>query len=335
MSQSSDSDRLGLSVIVPVCGEKAKPRLLVEELLPALRALGSSFEIVLVVDGKDHSAGAEVRELIVEHPAEVLAWRLKRVGGEAGALAVGFDKARGQTIVTMSSQPQTEPSAVGTLVARLESSSVDIVVGRRYPRKDGLLPRIQTWMFHRLVRFMTGTEFRDLSCGTRALTSDVAQSLRLFGKFHRFVPVLAQNQGFRVEEVEVPHSLHDRPPALYGPTSYLRRLIDVLTVFFLVRFTRRPLRFFGTVGLALFLPGLVLTGYLGVYRLLGIGGIADRPLLLLAVLLLVAGIQILSVGLLGELIIFTYAREQRDYRVEEVFEVETTSSSTRRDQLVD
>jgi glycosyltransferase involved in cell wall biosynthesis len=308
---------------------------LVEDLLPELRSGDRRFEIVLVVEGKNHPARQEVVELVCENPDTVQAWVMTRSSGEAGALAAGFEKATNEIVVTTSSQPQSEPGEIDKLVEPLESSEVDMVVGRRYPRHDGLMPRLQTFFFHRLMRLLTGTRYRDLSCGLRAMRAETAADLRLYGKFHRFVAVLAESQGFEVEEVDVAHNKQDRPRGLYRAGSYLRRLLDILAVFFLVRFTKRPLRFFGVVGLALFIPGLLLTAYLGVYRLLGLGGIADRPLLLLAVLLLVAGIQILSVGLLGELIIFTYVRDRRDYRVAEIFEANGPVETSRQAQPAD
>ncbi len=143
------------------------------------------------------------------------------------------------------------------------------------------------------------------------------RSAQLYGDLHRFIPIIARTLGFRVTEVNVEQHDDDRPTKLYGPAVYSRRILDILTVFFLVNFTRRPLRFFGLIGLGLLVVGGGITLYLGIYRLLGMGGIADRPLLLLGILLAVLGFQSISIGLLGELIIYTHARKMRTYRIAE------------------
>jgi dolichol-phosphate mannosyltransferase len=150
------------------------------------------------------------------------------------------------------------------------------------------------------------------------LRADVARELLIYGGLHRFVPILAHNQGFQVREILLRQHQEDTATRYYGVALYVKRLLDILTVYFVTKFTRRPIRFFGSLGLALALPGLLLTAYLGVYRLLGLGSIADRPLLLLAVLLMVVGFQSLSLGLIGEVIIFTHARQLSQYRVAEV-----------------
>jgi hypothetical protein len=151
----------------------------------------------------------------------------------------------------------------------------------------------------------------------------VARELRIYGGLHRFLPILAHSQGFRVKELPLRQHQDDTATRYYGVALYLKRLLDILTVYFIAKFTRRPLRFFGVLGLLLVLPGVLLTAYLGIYRLLRMGPIADRPLLLLAVLLIVVGFQSLSLGLIGEVIIFTHARRLGQYRVVEVIKAPT------------
>jgi hypothetical protein len=148
----------------------------------------------------------------------------------------------------------------------------------------------------------------------------VAEEVTLYGDLHYFFPILAHQRGFKIAEIAVQPSRHDNGRRLFQPASYLRRLLDLLNLFFLVKFTRKPLRFFGSIGAGLFASGTTITGYLGAYRVLGLGGIADRPLLILGVLLMVVGVQLFSIGLLGELIIFTHAREVKDYQIKDVLD---------------
>jgi hypothetical protein len=148
----------------------------------------------------------------------------------------------------------------------------------------------------------------------------VAREVALYGDLHYFFPVLAYQRGFKVAEISVQPSRQDSGRRIFQPVSYLRRLLDLVNLFFLLKFTRKPLRFFGSIGSALFGSGTIITGYLGAYRLLEFGGISQRPLLMLGVLLMVVGVQLFSIGLLGELIIFTHAREVKEYQIKDILE---------------
>lgn len=315
-----DDKQSDISIVVPVLSGGTDPTELYRLYAPEVEKSGRTWQFVFVVDGPQNCGLDGLRQLIKDEPLRVVVLVLSKPHGEAAALTVGFGRATGDTIVTLGATLQTEPAALGEILQVLESTNADLVVGRRYPRKDGTLARTQSWAFHWIVRVLTSTPFRDLSCGLRAMRRQLAHSLNLYGDLHRFIPVLAQNEGFDVREVAVEQSASDRPRGLYGPAAYSRRLLDSLSLFFLVRFTQRPLRFFGMIGIALFAAGSVITAYLGLYRILGLGGIADKPLLLLGLLLVVTGIQSISIGLLGELIIFAHGRSRRSYRIAEVLE---------------
>jgi len=172
-------------------------------------------------------------------------------------------------------------------------------------------------VFHRLIT-VGGQRFNDLGCGARAMKRRVLEEISLYGDQHRFLPVLANRQGFRIVEVNVSQSPLDRYDAGYPAKEYVHRVLDIFTVFFLVRFTKKPLRFFGMVGASTFLIGALLVAWLAIDRLVFLHPLADRPALLLSSLLVVLGMQLLALGLLGELIIFTHARDIKDYQVDEV-----------------
>jgi hypothetical protein len=176
-----------------------------------------------------------------------------------------------------------------------------------------------SWLFHQLVRKLTQTTYHDITCSLRAMRRQVAEEVPLYGDLHRFFPLLASQRGFKVAELPVRQGRHDIRRGPYGPGMYLRRLLDILTVFFLFKFTKTPLRFFGLLGSELFIAGAIVVGYLGLYRLFAFGGIAGRPLLILGALLMMLGAQLFSIGLLGELLIFTHAHGQ-DYQVDEILE---------------
>ena len=192
----------------------------------------------------------------------------------------------------------------------------DMVVASRSPRVDSWLNKLQSHAFHRLLGSVTDHRFHDIACGVRAMRRSVAETLPLYGDLHRFIPALALREGHRVDEVAVAQHPNDARTRVYRPTIYLRRLLDVAAFFFLAKFTEKPLRFFGLVGSVCFGLGALTGVVLLVERLAG-QGIADRPLLLLAVLLIALGVQLMGLGLVGEIIVHLRAPHRRAYRVRE------------------
>jgi hypothetical protein len=192
----------------------------------------------------------------------------------------------------------------------------DLVVASRSPRVDSWLNRLQSRVFHRMLGGVTDRRFHDIACGVRVIRRPVAEALPLYGDLHRFIPALALREGYRVDEVAVPQHPNDARTRIYGPGVYLRRLLDVAAFFFLAKFTEKPLRFFGLVGTVFFALGAVTGIVLLVERFAG-QGIANRPLLLLAVLLIALGVQLMGLGLVGEIIVHLRSPHRRAYRVRE------------------
>jgi hypothetical protein len=221
-------------------------------------------------------------------------------------------------ILTLPAYLQVEGSQIGTLYSAL--ASADLAVAYREPRATRWFDSLRRAAFHGLLRFVTRLHFRDLGCNARAMRRKVLEEIHLYGDQQRFLPVLAERQGFRVAEIAVRQSKGDRHNQAYPPRNYLRGFLDIFTIFFLVRFTKRPLRFFGMIGVATFTVGILELLYLVIARLWFGSPLADRPALLLASLLIVLGVQIFALGLLGELIIFTHAGGSKDYQVERVIQ---------------
>jgi len=211
-----------------------------------------------------------------------------------------------------------EPEGLGTLLSQLNGN--DMVIGKRWPRIDSRLNRLQTKLFHKIQGMVTNSKFSDLGCGVRVFTKKVATEVSVYGDQHRFMPLLVAEKGFKVAEVELPQSETDMHKRLYKPGVYLRRILDILTVFFLVKFTKKPLRFFGLIGSVIFILGLLFLLYVVVERLAFGMPLADRPALLLSSLLIVLGVQVFVLGLIGELVIFTHATELDEYEIEEIIE---------------
>jgi glycosyltransferase involved in cell wall biosynthesis len=307
-----------LSVVVPVCQSGDDFGKLCHQYLQELSAMGLPYEFIFVLKPDNYEALQTLRKLKTEYP-RVRVIVLHRWQGEATALSVGFEKAEGMVIITLPSSFQVEPSEVRRVLKNLFEDGPDMVIAWRHPRTDSRLNRALSWLFHQLIRKLTQTTYHDLTCGLRAMKRKVAEEVHLYGELHRFFPLLAHQRGFRVVELPVQQCRHHAQRRFHVPGMYLRRLLDILTVFFLFKFTKRPLRFFGLVGSQLFVAGAIVVGYLGLYRLLEFGAIAGRPLLILGALLIIVGAQFFSIGLLGELLIFTHAHAQ-DYQVHEILE---------------
>jgi glycosyltransferase involved in cell wall biosynthesis len=312
MSVSSVVD---VSVIIPVGGRHADPAELYAEYRAGLDALGRSYETIFVLDGPREAFADGLRRM-ADAGERFTVVSLTRPFGEATALMAGFDQSSGRVIVTLPAYHQVEAAGIGRLVETLERC--DLAIAHRWPRAGGPIDRMRRSAFHGLLRSVTGLRFRDLGCGARACNRRVLEEIQLYGDQHRFLPVLADRKGFRVVEVDLRQSPRDRHQGVYEPRVYARGFLDIFTVFFLVRFTKKPLRFFGMIGVTLFAVGGLLTTWLVAERLFFGQGLTQRPALLLSTLLVVLGLQLFALGLLGELIIFTHARQVRDYQIDSV-----------------
>jgi glycosyltransferase involved in cell wall biosynthesis len=306
-----------VSVVIPVSGQSGDLEEIYSRFSEALEAAGRSHEFIFIDDGVGGQTFQVLKHLQERHPS-VKVIKFNRVFGEAVALSVGFEKARGDIIITLASFMQTESRDLHKLIDQIEAGC-DLVIGWRYPRVDPLLNRWQSAAFNWITRRLTKVSLHDLNCSLRVMRRGVVEAIPIYGDQFRFLPILAHRQGFRVKEVQVKHREERGKTGIYGLGSYVRRVIDILTLFFLVKFTKKPLRFFGLIGTALFGAGFLINVYLTVVRLMG-SAIGNRPMLLLGVLLMVLGIQTFSIGLVGEIIIFTHAKEIKEYNVEQILE---------------
>jgi glycosyltransferase involved in cell wall biosynthesis len=301
-----------LSVIVPVGSRHEDIGELYEEYCRGLDLLRTPYEFVFVVDGPHRDVIQGLESLINSGAGNIIMVVLNRTFGESTAIMAGFERCSGELILTLPAYHQINPEDIGKLVTALERK--DVVVGWRWPRAGGAFEKFRRAAFHGLVSRVTGMRLHDLGCGARALKRVVLQELSLYGDQHRLLAVLAQRHGFSVAEVEVRQSERDRFEGVYRPREYAHFVLDVFTVFFLVRFTKKPLRFFGMLGAIMFGIGALVVLYLVIERIAFQASLADRPALLLSALVVVLGLQLFALGLLAELIIFTHARQLKDYQ---------------------
>ncbi len=297
-----------ISVVVPVRDEEQTVEPLYDELAGALGELGEPWEVVYVDDGsRDGTHEALVR--LHESTTNVRVVRLRRNAGKAAALDAGFAVVEGDVVVTMDGDLQDDPAEIPRLLATLDDG-YDLVSGWKAHRNDPFARRVLSRVFNTVTGWLSGVRLHDMNCGLKAMRVEVVRNLDLYGELHRFVPVLADDLGFRVTELAVNHRPREHGHSRYGVERYARGFLDLLTVTFMSRYRHRPLHLFGGLGLTLGTIGTGILVYLTVEKLTG-EAIGRRPLLLLGVLLVVVGIQFLSLGLLSELVTSQHRERSR------------------------
>jgi hypothetical protein len=298
-----------VSILVPVTERPSRLQELYEEFATPLRRAGLGFEFVFIVEPEHWDLVAPLEELrTAGEPIRIL--RVGQAAGETALLRTGAEQAAHDVFLTLPAYPRIEADALlDVLEPVLRGASMS--VARRWPRRDSWLNRLQNRIFHILVASAAGGHsINDVACGVRAIRRDVFESLPMYGDFHRFLPFFALRQGYRVEEVEAPQHVADHQPRVYSLSVYLRRVLDVFGLYFLMRFTEKPLRFFGLIGAVSLLAGSAILAVLALQRFQG-QPLADRPILLLGVLLLVLGVQAVALGLIGEIIVHVNTRRVR------------------------
>jgi glycosyltransferase involved in cell wall biosynthesis len=288
-----------ISVIVPVYDEERSVALLHDELRAVLEPLDEPWEEIFVDDGSGDGTFAALTRL---HTANdnVRVVRLRRNFGKAAALQAGFEEAQGDVVVTIDGDLQDDPAEIPRLLAKLDEG-FDLVSGWKAKRRDPLTRRIPSRVFNWVTGQLSGLSLHDLNCGLKAYRSEVVHGVRIYGELHRFIPVLAHYRGFRVAELPVNHLPREHGRSRYGMERYVRGFLDLLTVTFMGRYRHRPLHLFGGIGLVLGAVGTLVLAYLTVLKLTG-EAIGHRPLLTLGVLLVVVGVQLVSLGLVSELV---------------------------------
>lgn len=308
-----------ISFVVPFLDEQGT----LEELYRRIAAElpDRPFEVVFVDDGSTDGSARVVERLLAHHPPIRLV-QLRGNFGKAAALAAGFDHANGEIVFTMDADLQDDPKEIPRFLRMLDEG-YDCVSGYKQVRHDPWHKVLPSRVFNWMVRRLTGVPLHDVNCGFKCYRAEVVKSIRLYGELHRFVPVLAHLKRFRVAEIVVTHHARRLGVSKFGAGRFTRGLMDLLTVWFLLKFDRKPSHFFGRVGGLSLLGGLGVLGYLTMLKLFG-EAIGQRPLLVLGVLLVVVGIQILATGLLAELIVST-AAPQAPYLLRRVVSGEAIS----------
>ncbi|MBT4209651.1 MAG: glycosyltransferase family 2 protein [Candidatus Komeilibacteria bacterium] len=303
---------MDLSVVIPLYNEEESLRPLNKILKNVLGKLNVKYEILYIDDGSRDESVKILKE-ISSNDKHVKVIELKRNFGKSIALAVGFDKLVGDLVITMDADLQDDPEEIPKLIEQIEKN-YDLVSGWKYKRKDPLVKILSSKIFNFTVSLLSGLKIHDFNCGFKIYRKEVVKSIELYGELHRFLPFLAYQQGFKVGEIKVKHNVRQFGESKYG-RSGLKRLsnyiLDPINVVFLTKYQRKPAHFFGNIGLISFAIGLLISIYLTVIWFMG-QGIGNRPLLFLGVLLMIIGIQLVSMGFLGELIVRENISKSKD-----------------------
>ncbi|MDJ0581736.1 glycosyltransferase family 2 protein [Crocosphaera sp.] len=312
-------DEVYLSVIVPIFNEVESLPLLMAKISDVLQEKQLSYEIIGVDDGSEDGS-AELLQKLARSRRDLVAIIFRRNYGQTPAMAAGFQYAQGKIIITLDGDLQNDPADIPELVAKVEEG-YDLVSGWRKNRQDNRLTRllpskIANWV----IGGVTGVKLHDYGCSLKAYRREVISDMNLYGELHRFLPALAYIEGAKITEIPVRHHARRFGESKYGLGRTFRVVMDLLTIFFLKKFLTRPMHIFGLAGLILLITGVLIGTYLTFLKLIIGLSIGHRPLLILAVLLILTGIQLLISGLLGELIMRTYHESQQRpiYRVRQV-----------------
>lgn len=305
---------MDLSVVIPVLNEAENVRELSGRIRTALQ--GYSFEVIWVDDGSTDQTANEIRQ---HSGAETKLISLSRNFGQTAAMAAGIDAAEGDFIITLDGDQQNNPEDIPALLHKLKEGEWDVVAGYRKNRRDNFLRTWPSRLANRLIRSISGVTIRDYGCTLKVFRSAYAKNLDLYGELHRFIPILAALKGARITDMDVSHSPRRFGKSKYGLGRTFNVLSDLFLLFFFQKYFRRPIHFFGPLGMLTLLAGMVISLYLLGVKLSG-EDIWGRPLLILGVSLVLAGIQFLTFGLLAELMMrLYYSSGRKTYTIKSVF----------------
>lgn len=312
--QQRGSQRPYISVVIPLLDEEGSLRELHEQLKTALQKFGGNYELIFIDDGSTDNSFKILRELRQKNN-RVKAVRFRRNYGKSAALAVGFQKAQGEFVITMDADLQDDPAEIPNLIRELKAG-YDVVSGWKKKRKDPITKTLPSKFFNFVTRKVTGIKIHDFNCGLKAYKREVVKSVNVYGELHRYIPALAHWLGFRIGETVVNHRPRKFGKTKFGMMRFTRGFLDLLTVIFTTRYVRRPLHLFGGWGILSTVIGFGVGAWLTYEKYFNDIPLSNRPLFIVALIMIIVGVQFISIGLLGELISSNKTTE-REYSIRE------------------
>lgn len=304
-----------LSIVIPLFNEEESLRPLFTQIEKVCKQCCDSFEVVFVDDGSTDQSLDILKELRQSHPDQIKIISFRKNYGKSAALSEGFQSAKGDIIITMDADLQDDPNEIPNLIAKIEEG-YDLVSGWKKRRHDPISKTLPSNLFNFVTAKLTGIPLHDFNCGLKAYRNDVVRDIPVYGELHRYLPVLANWQGYKVSEIPVKHHPRKFGKTKFGINRFFHGFFDLLTVLFITRYRKTPLYIFGGIGSTFFLFGFLIEAYLTVLKLLGHFGITRRPLFFLGFLLIIVGIQFFSIGLLGDMI-SSHFSEKQQYSIKE------------------
>lgn len=300
-----------ISIVVPLYNEEESIAVLYTKLLDEVKKFNEEYEVIFIDDGSTDRSLKILKE-IDKKDRNIKIYSFRKNQGKSDALTFGFQKAEGDYIITLDADLQDKPKEISKLLREMEKGKWDLVCGWRKERNDAIGKVFSSKLFNSIASVFWGLRLHDYNCGLKLYTKEAAKSLRLYGGMHRFIPLLAHQEGFRVSEVEVTHDKRRFGKSKYGLSKLWKDMPDIFTMLFLSKYSKRPLHFFGTVGGILLILGVFILGYLSALWFQG-QSIGRRPLLFLGVLLVLSGFQVFFTGFLADLIINISQKQDKEF----------------------
>lgn len=327
LSETETLYRYDISLVIPLFNEAESLAELVEQITDAIAKsqledfLGHkpTYEILFINDGSNDGSDRVIKQLMASHP-EIKLISFRRNYGKSAGLDAGFKAAQGKYVITMDADLQDNPYEIEPLIRKLEEG-YDLVSGWKKKRYDPITKTLPSKLFNAVTRWLSGVPLHDFNCGLKAYRYEVVKSLQVYGEMHRYIPVLAKWNGFRVGELVVQHRARKYGHSKFGISRFFNGFLDLLTVMFITKYMKRPMHFFGMAGIIAFFIGFMISFYLAFEKLVFDASVSNRPLLLLGVMLIILGVQLFGIGLLGEMITKTFLQAE-PYLIKEKINVE-------------
>ncbi len=302
-----------VSIVIPLLNEEESINPLANEIRKALKLIDTSYEVIFIDDGSSDNSLKNLKE-ICRTDKRFKFLSLRKNYGKSAALQVGFLQATGDVIITMDADLQDDPWEIPNLLKKL-NEGFDLVSGWKKIRQDPFIKKISSRFFNFVTRIISKINIHDFNCGLKAYRKEVIDNIRVYGELHRYIPLLAHWQGYKISEIVVKHHPRRYGKTKFGVSRFFKGFIDLITVVFTTRYVKTPMHLFGFLGALAFLAGIVVNGYLTYLWVTG-GFLSNRPMLFLGILLIIVGVQFFSVGLLGEMFVHN-TRSEKEYIIKE------------------
>jgi glycosyltransferase involved in cell wall biosynthesis len=302
-----------VSIVVPLLNEEESVTILAHEIRKVLKPIDIGFEVIFVDDGSTDNSLNVIKEICrTDKRFKYVSFRKNY--GKSAALQIGFRQVTGDVVVTMDADLQDDPSEISNLLRKLDEG-YDLVSGWKKIRKDPFIKKYSSKFFNFVTRVISKIKIHDFNCGIKAYRREVVDNIYIYGELHRYIPVLAHWQGYKISEVVVKHHSRRYGKTKFGISRFFKGFIDLITVVFTTRYVKRPMHLFGFLGAIAFLAGIIVNGYLSYLWITG-GYLSNRPMLFLGILLIIVGVQFFSVGLLGEMFVAN-TRNEKEYIIKD------------------